>query len=148
MPSNWKPSTTCSPPARAAAPGAGARRPPARRSAAAGSQLHRAPTRSPAAHPLSQARYLKAELKYVTLVTPDAEYLLDEPLIALEQRLGDAAVRIHRNCLVMRHALRELFRTPADGEEQWQVRLADIEQALPVSRRQLAGIKQCLNQQD
>ncbi|NHR04574.1 response regulator transcription factor [Chromobacterium haemolyticum] len=98
--------------------------------------------------PFSQARYLKAELKYVTLVTPDAEYLLDETLIALEQRLGNAAVRIHRNCLVMRHALRELFRANIDGEEQWQVRLADIGQPLPVSRRQLAGIKQCLHQQD
>ncbi|XLM20889.1 LytTR family transcriptional regulator DNA-binding domain-containing protein, partial [Chromobacterium piscinae] len=52
--------------------------------------------------PFAEVRYLKAELKYVTLVTPDSEYLLDEALVALEQRLGDAALRIHRSCLVMR----------------------------------------------
>lgn len=94
--------------------------------------------------PFAEARYLKAELKYVSLVTPSAHYLLDESLVLLEQRLGDAALRIHRNCLVMRHALQELSRRGEEGEEQWVVRLRDLPEALAVSRRQLHAIKSAL----
>ncbi|POZ60863.1 DNA-binding response regulator [Chromobacterium alticapitis] len=91
--------------------------------------------------PFGEARYLKAELKYVTLVTRDGEYLLDEPLVALEQQLGDTVLRIHRNCLVMRDAVQELSQT---GDEQWQIRLRDIAEPLPVSRRQIHAIKAAL----
>ncbi|OHX11106.1 hypothetical protein BI343_05900 [Chromobacterium amazonense] len=91
--------------------------------------------------PFSEVRYLKAELKYVTLVTRSAEYLLDEALVALEQRLGDAALRIHRSCLVMRDTVQELSQTAVD---QWQIKLRDIDQPLPVSRRQIPAIKSAL----
>ncbi|AAQ57886.1 LytR/AlgR family response regulator transcription factor [Chromobacterium violaceum] len=96
--------------------------------------------------PFADARYLKAELKYVTLVTPDSEYLLDDALVALEQRLGDSALRIHRNCLVMRHAVQELCRGGEnDGDEQWIVRLRDIPAPLPVSRRQIHALRAALS---
>ncbi|AUH53071.1 DNA-binding response regulator [Chromobacterium sp. ATCC 53434] len=94
--------------------------------------------------PFSEARYLKAELKYVTLVSRDGEYLLDDALVALEQRLGDAVLRIHRNCLVMRHAVQELRRSGNGGDEQWVVRLRDIAEPLPISRRQIHAIKAAL----
>ncbi|KUM02213.1 LytTR family DNA-binding domain-containing protein [Chromobacterium subtsugae] len=95
--------------------------------------------------PFADARYLKAELKYVTLVTPDNEYLLDEALVTLEQRLGGLALRIHRNCLVMRHAVQELRRSGLDGDEQWVIRLRDVADPLPVSRRQIPAIKSALS---
>jgi two-component system response regulator AlgR len=91
--------------------------------------------------PFSAVRYLKAEQKYISLVTSDGEYLLDDSLVALEQRLGDSVLRIHRNCLVMRHALQELLRLGDGVEEQWGVRLRDIAQPLAVSRRQLSAIR-------
>ncbi|MDF0604524.1 LytTR family DNA-binding domain-containing protein [Neisseriaceae bacterium TC5R-5] len=91
--------------------------------------------------PYSQIRYFKAELKYVTLITVHAEYLLDDSLSDLEQQLADKVVRIHRNCLVMRHAIRELHR---QHQEQWQLRLHDIDTPLPVSRRQQATLKALL----
>ena len=94
--------------------------------------------------PFSSVRYLKAELKYVSLVTEDECYLLDDSLVALEQRLGRTVLRIHRNCLVMRHALEALLRQGGADEESWAVRLRGIDQPLPVSRRQLAAIRSCL----
>lgn len=96
--------------------------------------------------PFSAVRYLKAEQKYVSLVTVDEEYLLDDSLVALEQRLGDSVLRIHRNCLVMRHALQELLRTGNADEELWAVRLRGIAQPLAVSRRQLPAIRASLRQ--
>ncbi|WP_046156037.1 LytR/AlgR family response regulator transcription factor [Chromobacterium vaccinii] len=95
--------------------------------------------------PFADARYLKAELKYVTLVTSDNEYLLDDALVALEQRLGESALRIHRNCLVMRHAVQELCRGDDGGDEQWIVRLRDIPTPLPVSRRQIHALRAALS---
>ncbi|UTH75880.1 LytTR family DNA-binding domain-containing protein [Chromobacterium sp. IIBBL 290-4] len=94
--------------------------------------------------PLEDARYLKAELKYVTLVTHNGEYLLDEPLVTLEKQLGDAVLRIHRNCLVMRGAVQELRKQAGSGEELWVIRLRDIDVPLPVSRRQIPAIKSAL----
>jgi len=96
--------------------------------------------------PFSAVRYLKAEQKYVSLVTADGEYLLDDSLVALEQRLGDSVLRIHRNCLVMRHALQELLRIGNADEELWAVRLRGIAQPLAVSRRQLPAIRASLRQ--
>ncbi|MCW3481821.1 LytTR family DNA-binding domain-containing protein [Neisseriaceae bacterium JH1-16] len=92
--------------------------------------------------PLEQARYLKAELKYVTLVTASGqEYLLDDSLIKLEEDLGPAALRIHRNCLVMRHAIVSVERIGTPPDDHWAVQLTDVAERLPVSRRQLAALR-------
>ena len=56
--------------------------------------------------PLAEVLYLKAELKYVTLRTAEHSYVLDETLTELEQRLGDAFMRMHRNALVARGGAR------------------------------------------
>ena len=54
--------------------------------------------------------YLKAELKYVTLRTTARHWVLDDALTELEQRLGERFLRIHRNALVARDAVRLLER--------------------------------------
>ncbi len=97
--------------------------------------------------PQAELLYLKAELKYVTLCSTRGQWLLDEPLADLAQRLGPGFVRVHRNALVARTAVRALERAPpdgsTDGDEAWVVRLANGE-ALAVSRRQLAAVREAL----
>jgi len=78
--------------------------------------------------PVSQVLYLKAELKYVTLRTADHTYVLDDALSDLEQRLGDRFLRVHRNALVARQA----------------VRVAPVDEWLAVSRRQATAVREAL----
>ena len=52
--------------------------------------------------PIADVRYLRAELKYVTIRTAEREILLEESLSRLEKEFADRFVRIHRNCLVAR----------------------------------------------
>jgi two-component system response regulator AlgR len=96
--------------------------------------------------PVAEVLYLKAELKYVTLRTATHSYLLDEPLTELAERLGEGFIRIHRNALVSRRAVRALERrgeADADGEG-WAVRVAPLDEWLAVSRRQLPAVRQAL----
>ena len=100
--------------------------------------------------PLAQVLYLKAELKYVTLRTADHTYVLDESLSELELRLGERFLRVHRNALVARRAVRALERRVMagdgddDGGETWAVRMAPVDEWLAVSRRQVAAVREAL----
>ena len=100
--------------------------------------------------PLAEVLYFKAELKYVTLRTADHTYVLDEPLSDLEQRLGERFLRVHRNALVARSAVRALERRVIAGEgedesgEGWAVRMAPVDEWLAVSRRQVAAVREAL----
>jgi two-component system response regulator AlgR len=100
--------------------------------------------------PLADVLYLKAELKYVTLRTPDGAYVLDDALADLMGRLGHGFIRIHRNAVVAVSAVRELAKPPqtdaqidSDGDI-WAVRLAPVDEWLAVSRRQLPVVRQAL----
>ena len=104
--------------------------------------------------PVADILYLKAELKYVTLRTASHAYVLDDSLSDLEQRLGDAMLRVHRNALVARHAITRLERRaptaadgspPAEGEgEGWAVQVGVTREWLAVSRRQLTVVRDLL----
>lgn len=99
--------------------------------------------------PVAEVLVLKAEQKYVTLRTAAGSHLLDDSLTDLEKRLGPGFIRIHRNALVAARAVRELRRhrdAGADdgGEEGWAVRVAPIDEWLPVSRRQLPAVREAL----
>jgi two-component system response regulator AlgR len=103
--------------------------------------------------PLADVLYLKAELKYVTLRTPAHSYVLDDPLSDLEQRLGPGFLRVHRNALVARSAVRVLQRRRGDGTrgdeghaEHWAVQVLPTGEWLAVSRRQLAAVREALTQ--
>ncbi|HZM33219.1 MAG TPA: LytTR family DNA-binding domain-containing protein [Burkholderiales bacterium] len=87
--------------------------------------------------PVREVLFLRAEQKYVTLRTGSREHLLEEPLIALEREFASHFVRIHRNCLVARQAIRG-FERAAEGDDDphWLVVLEGIPERLPVSRRQ------------
>ena len=86
--------------------------------------------------PIADVIYLKAELKYVTARTQAREFLLEESLTKLEQEFTDRFVRIHRNCLVARAAIRGFERVQDEGEGHWVVMLGGFNETLPVSRRQ------------
>lgn len=96
--------------------------------------------------PLAEVLYLKAEQKYVTLRTADHSHVLDDALTELEHRLHDLGgdfLRVHRNALVARRAIRalELHSDEGDG---WAVRVAPLDEWLAVSRRQVAAVRAAL----
>lgn len=81
-------------------------------------------------------RYLRAELKYVTVRTASAEHLVEESLARLEQEFSERFVRIHRSCLVARAHIVGFEKETAEGESRWAVIIDGIEEKLSVSRRQ------------
>ena len=100
--------------------------------------------------PLAEVLYLKAELKYVTLRTAERSHVLDESLSDLQERLGERFLRVHRNALVARTAVRALQRRvmPGEGDEEggesWAVCIAPVDEWLAVSRRQVAAVREAL----
>lgn len=95
--------------------------------------------------PLSEVLYFKAELKYVTVRTASRSYILDGSLNELEALHGGRFMRIHRNALIARRAVRALEKhfDPEEGEG-WAVRLNGIDELLAVSRRQLAAVRDAI----
>lgn len=88
--------------------------------------------------PVGEVAYLKAELKYLTLRVRTGSHIVEGALTQIEQEFGTRFARIHRNCLVARDWVTGFER---DGEGGWNVVLRDIEERLPVSRRQHAVVK-------
>lgn len=95
--------------------------------------------------PLVEVLYLKAELKYVTVRTASKSYILDGSLNELEERYAQQFMRIHRNALVARRAVRALekYFDPEEGEG-WAVRLRGVDELLAVSRRQLSAVREAI----
>ena len=107
--------------------------------------------------PIAEVLYFKAELKYLTLRTASESHVMDGALSELEQRLGERFLRVHRNALVARWAVRELERhaptsfgdldggdPSADGADSWAVRVVHVDEWLAVSRRQVAAVREAL----
>lgn len=105
--------------------------------------------------PLAEVLYFKAELKYLTLRTASETHVMDGALSELEQRLGERFMRVHRNALVARWAVRELERHAAtnfgeldggdaDAADSWAVRIVHVDEWLAVSRRQVAAVRDAL----
>jgi two-component system, LytTR family, response regulator AlgR len=95
--------------------------------------------------PLVEVLYFKAELKYITVRTASRSYILDASLSELEERHPAYFLRVHRNALVSRRAVRALEKhyDPEEGEG-WAVRLNGIDEVLAVSRRQLSAVREAL----
>ncbi|NTV86458.1 MAG: response regulator transcription factor [Burkholderiaceae bacterium] len=95
--------------------------------------------------PLAEVLYFKAELKYVTVRTAAKSYILDGALNDLEERHAGRFIRVHRNALVARHAVRALEKhhDPEEGEG-WAVRLQGLDELLAVSRRQLPAVREAI----
>ena len=96
--------------------------------------------------PLSEVLYLKAELKYITVRTALRSYILDGSLSELEERHVTWFMRIHRNALIARRAVRALERHfDAEEGEGWAVRLNGLDELLAVSRRQVSAVREAMS---
>ena len=93
--------------------------------------------------PLTEVLYFKAEQKYVTVRTTTRSYIMDGSLSELETKFAPRFLRIHRNALVARRAVRALEKhyDPEEGEG-WAVRLQGSTELLAVSRRQVAAVRE------
>ncbi len=97
--------------------------------------------------PLSEVLYLKSEFKYLTVRTASRSHIFDGSLAELEERYPARFVRVHRNALVARAAIRTLEKYD-DGEdaEGWALRLDGIPEPVVVSRRQLSTVREVLKE--
>ncbi|WP_026434291.1 LytR/AlgR family response regulator transcription factor [Paracidovorax oryzae] len=95
--------------------------------------------------PLDEVVYVKAELKYLTVRTGTRSYILDGALSELEARYPSRFLRVHRNALVARRALRSIEKhyDPVEGEG-WAVRMHGLPELLSVSRRQVSAVREAL----
>ena len=84
-------------------------------------------------------------VRYITVRTASRSYILDASLSELEERHAAHFLRVHRNALVSRRAVRALEKhyDPEEGEG-WAVRLNGIEDLLAVSRRQLSAVRDAI----
>lgn len=89
--------------------------------------------------PIEDVLYFYADQKYTTVRHLQGEELIDDSLRALEDELGSAVVRIHRNTLVLVDRLTAIERDP-DG--QYFVRLRGCPERLAVSRRMAAELRE------
>jgi two-component system, LytTR family, response regulator AlgR len=100
--------------------------------------------------PVSEVLYFKAELKYVTMRTATHSHVIDDALSDLEHRVGPDFIRVHRNALVAKKAIRALEKNAQAGQAQddtlatWTVRVAPTDECLGVSRRQVAAVREAL----
>ncbi|GAD22466.1 LytTR family DNA-binding domain-containing protein [Acidovorax sp. MR-S7] len=95
--------------------------------------------------PLADVLYLRAEQKYLTVRTALRSYVIDGALTELEARHAAHFLRVHRNTLVSRRAMRALERhVDPDEGEGWAVRLHGLAELLPVSRRQVAAVREAI----
>lgn len=96
--------------------------------------------------PLARILYFKAEQKYVTLRTADSSHVLNESLTELEGQVGERFIRVHRNALVARSAMKALERRAddADGGETWAVQVVPTMEWLAVSRRQVSAVREAM----
>ena len=92
--------------------------------------------------PLTEVVYIKSELKYLTVRTAKGSHLLEGSLLELEESHPGWFLRVHRNALIARRAVRALERVDDVQEGAgWAVRLHGVQEAIWVSRRQLPAVR-------
>lgn len=95
--------------------------------------------------PLAEVLYFKAELKYITVRTAQATYILDGSLTEIEQDYGAGFMRVHRNALVAKRAITALEKHhDEEYGEGWAVRLQGVAEPIAISRRQLVNVRSAI----
>ena len=98
--------------------------------------------------PVADVLYFKAEQKAVSLHTATEVHPVSESLTELESRVGARFIRVHRNALVARRAMKALQRR-VDGEDEeggetWAVQIMPTQVWLAVSRRQVTAVREAM----
>ncbi|MEY8205972.1 MAG: LytTR family DNA-binding domain-containing protein [Bermanella sp.] len=91
--------------------------------------------------PVEHVRLFRADHKYVSVFHRHGELLIDESLKELEDEFSEIFVRVHRNALVNSKAISALEKQD-DGS--FSLRLHDITESVPVSRRHVAEVRKLL----
>lgn len=90
--------------------------------------------------PLSQVIYLQADSKYLRVRHEGGEALLEDSLVAIEERYPGRFLRVHRAVLVSPERIAGLVK----DEEGAELTLLGLSERLPVSRRHLPEVRQRL----
>lgn len=90
--------------------------------------------------PIDEVIFFQADQKYVRVVYAQGELLLEESLKALHDEFGERFVRIHRNALIARRALRALVHEGG----ALKVELEGSDERPEVSRRHAAALRALL----
>ncbi len=85
--------------------------------------------------------YFWADQKYTTVFHMQGELLIEQSLLALEQSLGAAFVRVHRKALV---AVRHITGVKINVDGSAHLTLRHISRGVPVSRRRLPEVRALL----
>ncbi len=104
---------------------------------------------------LDQVLYFRSQDKYTVVRTAARSHLTEQSLGELERLYAGGLVRCHRSVLVATRAIASLERTPpaewaalpaseAAEQSQWRLRLRELDECLPVSRRQLPLLRALL----
>jgi two-component system, LytTR family, response regulator AlgR len=91
--------------------------------------------------PVEEVQFFLADQKYTTVRHLRGEDLIEDSLRTLEEELGSAFVRVHRNALV---SVRFLERIERNAEGQYLVHLRGCDAPLQVSRRMASELRERL----
>ena len=87
--------------------------------------------------PINEIYYFRADQKYLSIVHRHGETLSNQTLKQLEQDLGDAFIRVHRNAIVNGRHIKLLQRMSSG---KYAITLGN-EESIDVSRRHVARVK-------
>lgn len=90
--------------------------------------------------PVAEVLYFQADHKYVSARSATEEILIEDSLKALEQEFADRFIRVHRNALVAREAIKGLVKEAGHT----RLLIHGVEARLEVSRRLLPTVRRCL----
>jgi two-component system, LytTR family, response regulator AlgR len=91
--------------------------------------------------PVEQVRFFQSDQKYVSVIHPGGELLIEDSLKELEEEFSTTFIRVHRNALV---ALRYVLALEKDTDgSQWLV-LEGVQPRVQISRRHLADVRKVL----
>ena len=104
---------------------------------------------------LDQVLYFRSQDKYTVVRTAARSHLIEQSLGELERLYASGLMRCHRSVLVATRAIASLERTPpaewaalpaseVAEQSQWRLRLREVDECLPVSRRQLPLLRALL----
>lgn len=88
--------------------------------------------------PVADIIYFRAELKYVTVRTATRTLLIETSLAQLAREFSAHFIRLHRNCLAAKSAIRGYEKRAITGhaEKQWVALFKAVPETIPISRRQ------------
>ncbi|MEW5973556.1 MAG: LytTR family DNA-binding domain-containing protein [Pseudomonadota bacterium] len=92
--------------------------------------------------PAQSVIWFEADEKYVTAHLPEGERVLDLSLRQIENRVGDAFLRVHRSALVAKDRIERLEH---DGQGRHWLHLRGYARPVEVSRRQLRLVRSWLS---